>query len=117
MHSQAATGNQEDRGERPTSMSSLQCRRQALAGLSILLICCLCCFGQSSAPPPQPLGLVEALQSTLASHPELHIQEQQVIASRGARRESSGSFDTVIGTTFSQTRVNNPLTLFNQGQA
>ena len=68
-------------------------------------------------PPPQPLGLVEALQSTLASHPELHIQEQQVIASRGARREASGSFDTVIGTTFSQSRVNNPLTLFNQEQA
>jgi outer membrane protein len=97
-------------------MSSLQCRRQALTGLSILLICCLRSFGQTSAAPPQPLGLVEALQSTLASHPELHIQEQQVVASRGAMREASGLFDTVIGTTFSQTRVNNPLTIYNQQQ-
>jgi outer membrane protein TolC len=74
-------------------------------------------LGQSSAPSPQPLGLIEALQSTLSNQPALHIQEQQVVASRGASQQASGSFDTVIGTTFSQNRINNPLTLFNQEQA
>ena len=33
------------------------------------------------------------------------------------RRQASGAFDTVIGTTLSQNRINNPLTLFNQEQA
>jgi len=98
-------------------MNSLQCRRWALAVGTILLVCCLRSLGQSSAPSPQPLGLVEALQSTLANQPALHIQEQQVVASRGASRQASGLFDTVIGTTFSQNRINNPLTLFNQEQA
>lgn len=98
-------------------MNSLQCRRAALTVATILVIYCLEALGQSSAPPPPPLGLLEALQSTLANQPGLHIQEQQVVASRGADRQASGLFDTVIGTTLSQNRVNNPLTLFNQEEA
>ena len=103
--------------EKITLMNSLQCRRRALAVGTVLLACCLGSFGQSSAPPPPPLGILEALRSTLANQPELHIQEQQVVASRGASRQASGPFDTVIGTSLSQNRINNPLTLFNQEEA
>jgi outer membrane protein TolC len=98
-------------------MNSLQGRRPTLAVGAILLFCCLRSFGQSSEPTPQPLGLVEALQSTLSNQPALHIEEQQVISSRAVRRQASGAFDTVIETTLSQNRINNPLTLFNQEQA
>jgi len=106
-----------DRQEKIIPMNSLQCRRRALAVGAILLVCCLRSFGQSSVPSPQPLGLLEALQSTLANQPALHIGEQQVVSSRAIRRETSGAFDTVFGTTLSQNRINNPLTLFNQEEA
>ena len=66
---------------------------------------------------PSRSDLLEALQSTLSNQPALHIGEQQVVASRAVRRQASGPFDTVIGTTLSQNRINNPLTLFNQEQA
>jgi outer membrane protein TolC len=82
-----------------------------------LLVLCLNCFGQSSPPAPQPLDLLEALQSTLSNHPALHIEEQQVVSSRAVRREASGPFDTIIGSSLSQSRINNPLTIFNQEQA
>jgi outer membrane protein TolC len=57
------------------------------------------------------------LQSTLANQPAVHIQEQQVVSSRAVRQQAKGQFDTVVGTTLSQSRINNPLTLFNQEQA
>jgi len=98
-------------------MNSLQCRRAALATVAILLVGCLRSPGQSSVPSPQPLGLIEALQSTLTNQPALHIEEQQVVSSRAFRRQASGAFDTALGTTLSQNRINNPLTLFDQGQA
>lgn len=98
-------------------MNSLQCRRSALAVGSLLLVCCLRSFGQSSGPPSQPLGLVEALQSTLANQPALHIQEQQVVASRAAVRQATGLFDTVFETTLSQNRINTPLNFYDRGQA
>jgi outer membrane protein TolC len=74
-------------------------------------------FGQSGEPSTQPLALLEALQSTLANHPALHIQEQLVVASRAARRQASGLFDTVLGTSLLQNRINTPLTVFDQEQA
>jgi len=98
-------------------MNRLQCRRPALAIGAILLICSLRSLGQSSAPSPPPLGLLEALQATLSNQPALHIEEQQVVSSRAVRRQASGPFDTVIGTTLSQNRINNPLTIFDQEQA
>lgn len=98
-------------------MNALRCRRLALAVAAILVVCCLRSFGQSSGPSPQPLDLLAALQSTLANQPALHIGEQQVVASRGARQQASGAFDTNLAGTLSQNRINNPLTLFNQEQA
>ena len=107
----------QDRQEKITLMNRLQCRRPALAIGAILLICSLRSLGQSSAPSPPPLGLLEALQATLSNQPALHIEEQQVVSSRAVRRQASGPFDTVIGTTLSQNRINNPLTIFDQEQA
>lgn len=98
-------------------MNRLQCRQSALALAAILLVCVLRGYGQSSAPPLPPLDLLEALQSTLANQPALHIEEQQVVSSRAARRQASGEFDTVVESTVSQNRINNPLTLFNQEEA
>ena len=98
-------------------MNSSQRRRSVLAVGAILLVRCLPLFGQSSGPPPQPLDLLNALQSTLANQPALRIGEEQVVASRGARQRASGIFDTSLAGSFSQNRINNPLTLFNQEQA
>ena len=97
-------------------MSSLDCH-PTLAVAIVVLACCLQSFGQSSQPPPQPIELIEALQSTLANQPALHIQEQQVVSSRAVHRQASGTFDTVIESSLFQNRINNPLTLFNQEQA
>lgn len=100
-------------------MNSLECRRAALASGAWVLVCFLPCFGQTNPSPPhdQPVGLVEALQSTLANHPALRIGEQQVVSSRALHRQTSGAFDTVIASGFTQNRVNTPLTLFSQEQA
>ncbi len=95
----------------------MQYWRPALVVGALLLVCGLRCYGQSSPPLPQPLGLVEALKATLANQPALHIQEQKVISSRSVRRQASGTFDTVVRTSFSQNRINNPLTLYDQEQA
>ncbi|HUB02714.1 MAG TPA: TolC family protein [Terriglobales bacterium] len=40
-----------------------------------------------------------------------------MIVNRAFTRQASGQFDTFLGSTFSQTRLNNPLTLFDQQQA
>jgi outer membrane protein TolC len=98
-------------------MKSFVRRRAALTVGAILLVCSLRSFGQSSSPSAQPLGLLDALQSTLVNQPALHIEEQQVVSSRAVRRQASGAFDAVIGTSLSQNRINNPLTPFNQQQA
>ncbi len=98
-------------------MRTLECRSSALAFGAALLACCLPAFGQSTAPSPPPLGLIEALQSTLANQPVLRIQQQQVVSSKALRRQASGPFDTVITSTLAQTRTNNPLTIFDQEQA
>ena len=104
--------------QRDYSTKRRLCWRPALAAGAILLVCCLQFDGQSiPLPTPQPLGLVEALKATLANQPALHIQEQQVISSLAVRRQASGAFDTVVDTSFSQNRTNNPLTLFSQQQA
>ena len=97
-------------------MTGVQCRRSALAVGSILLVSCLQSFAQSGSSS-QPLELVEALQSTLANQPALQIQQQQVVSSKAVRQQTSGAFDTLTQASFSQNRVNNPLTIFNQEQA
>jgi outer membrane protein len=115
--SRATLEKQNDPRVTAIPVNGVDCRHMALAAGMILLVCSLPSFGQSSAPSTQPLGLFDVLQATLANQPALHIQEQQVISSRAARREASGVFDTVIASTLSQNRVNTPLTLFDQEQA
>jgi len=98
-------------------MKLLECGRRALVVGAFLLAGCAPSYSQSNSLPPQPLALIDALQSTLADHPALHIGEQLVLSSQAAHREASAPFDAVIGTALSQNRVNNPLTIFDQEQA
>ena len=98
-------------------MSSVSRRRVTLAAGTLLLVCGLGSFGQSGPTSSLPLELIGALQLTLANQPALHIGEQQVVSSRGARQQASGAFDTVIASRLSQNRLNNPLTNFSQEQA
>jgi outer membrane protein TolC len=98
-------------------MRTLGLRKPAQMAGTLVVLCCLRSVSQSSPPPRPPLGLFDALQSTLANQPAVHIQEQQVFASQGARQQTRGQFDAVLGASFSQARVNNPLTLFDQQQA
>ncbi len=117
--SQRAGGRQEtlrSEGENH-SMRILECLPRPFALGAALLFCCGPAFGQSAASTPPPLGLIEALQSTLANQPALRIQQQQVVSSKALHRQASGPFDTVITSTLSQTRTNNPLTVFDQEQA
>ena len=97
-------------------MKSFEWRRSRTAGIT-LLFCCAMAYGQSSDSMGQPVGLVDALQFTLDKHPALKIGQEQVVFSRAVRRQASGAFDTVIGTSLFQNRTNNPLTTFNQEEA
>jgi outer membrane protein len=98
-------------------MNGFPGRQRVLAAEILLLVCSLGSFGQSSPPAPVPLELIQALQSTLANQPALHIGEQQVVTSRALHQEASGAFDTLTQASMFQNRINSPLTLFNQEEA
>lgn len=70
--------------------------------------------GNTSALPG--LTLLEALQSTLALHPVLHLAEQQVALDRGVRRQATGQFDTLLNSSFSQEHTATPLTQLERAQ-
>ena len=57
-----------------------------------------------------PIGLLDAVQSTLARHPLLGVQRQQVEISRALRQQRSGDFDTQLRLTTALSRTNTPLT-------
>jgi outer membrane protein TolC len=67
-------------------------------------------------PAPPGLTLLEALQSTLALHPSLRIQQQQVDLGRGLRQQASGQFDTVLDAGLSQDHTDTPLTQLERAQ-
>lgn len=64
--------------------------------------------------PGTKLTLLEALESTLANQPQLHLEEQQVEISRALKQQASGQFDLVVGSNFSQNHLVTPLTLYEQ---
>jgi outer membrane protein TolC len=79
-------------------------------------------YGQlpTPTPPQQPLaalGLIEAIKSTLAHHPLLFVQEQQVAFDRGVAQQQAGLFDPVFADSASYVRSNQPLTKYQQSQA
>src|SRR5689334_10742627 len=86
------------------------------AGFIVLLPWPHSLSAQSPSTSDAPLTLLEALQSTLSSQPQLQIQQQQVASSRALTQEARGQFDTVTSSTFSFFRVDNPLTLLGQPQ-
>jgi outer membrane protein TolC len=68
--------------------------------------------GQTQAP----LTLADALQTTLERHPQLGIQEQQVISKRGALQQASGQFDLLLSGDALQGHTFRALTGFEEFQ-
>jgi outer membrane protein TolC len=61
-----------------------------------------------------PLTLDDAIRSTLLRHPQLRIQEQQVIAQQGVLQQASGQFDTNLVGDASQGHAYRPLTAYEE---
>lgn len=64
-----------------------------------------------------PIGLLDAVQSTLARHPLLEIQRQQVEISRAQKQQRSADFDTQLRLTSTESRTNTPLTEVGRSSA
>jgi len=59
---------------------------------------------------------MDALRSTLAKHPGIQFQEQQVMLNQGILRVASGQFDTSLNASMSQGYTSTPLTAAQQLQ-
>ncbi|HEX8894076.1 MAG TPA: TolC family protein [Terriglobales bacterium] len=59
---------------------------------------------------------MDALRSTLAKHPGIQLQEQQVKLNEGILRVASGQFDTTLNASMSQGYTSTPLTAAQQAQ-
>ena len=68
------------------------------------------------APPPSRVTLLDAIGSTLSSHPLIRSQQAQVQISRGLLSQAAGEFDSLITSGFSSSRTDVPLTNFQQQQ-
>ncbi len=85
--------------------------------LILLPLASLVSFAQTGLElPHSSVTLIDALQSTLAKHPGIQIQEQQLNLNEGALRVASGQFDTTLSANMSQARVYTPLTFLQQFQ-
>jgi outer membrane protein len=72
---------------------------------------CLPCAGQTNIHVlEKPVGLLEALQSTLEKHPNIQVEERTLDYNRGALRIASGAFDRIYLANASQSYTNTPLT-------
>jgi outer membrane protein TolC len=77
----------------------------ALTALALL------CFAQDSSGP---LRLADVIRSTLAAHPLLAIQKDQVQVSRAIKRQTAGLFDTQVSSSLTHGRTTTPLTTLDQ---
>ena len=87
----------------------------------VLLVLVVCRMGIAQAGPTQQvsslpgpgqqLTLLQSLESTLVSQPQLQIQLQQVEISRAIKQQATGQFDLALAGGFSQAHTNSPLTL------
>ena len=57
-----------------------------------------------------PIGLLDAVQTTLARHPLLELQRMEVDISRAQKQQRSADFDTQLRLSTTQSRTNTPLT-------
>ena len=84
------------------------------SGLVLSLQALPVAVGQDDTPPgaadQAPIGLLDAVQSTLARHPLLEVQRKQVEISRAQKQQRSADFDTQLRLTSTQSRTNTPLT-------
>lgn len=77
----------------------------------------LCLAWAQGQPPAMRISLVDAVQTTLDQHPLLHFQERQIDISKGIKQQATGQFDTVLGASANQNRVNTPLDTLTRLQA
>ncbi len=67
-----------------------------------------------AAQDAAPLTLADAIRSTLLRHPQISIQQQQVIAQQGVLQQAKGQFDTSLTADASQGHAYRPLTAYEQ---
>ena len=75
------------------------------------------CRGQAlcqATTPQKDLTLLEAIELTLRNHPLIRSQLAQVQISRGLQEQAAGLFDSLITSSFNQSRATIPLSLFQQ---
>jgi outer membrane protein len=77
----------------------------------------LCLAWAQAQPPVMGIALVDAVQTTLDRHPLLHFQEKQVDISKALKQQATGQFDTILGASANQNRVNTPLDSVTRLQA
>lgn len=106
---------------RITIIAMKESARRGSVPSALVFVCGLLFNGvsycQVGSTPTGQLTLLDALQSTLAAHPALRIQEQEVVTSRAVKQQASGRFDAVLASGFSQSRTNLPLSQFEKDQA
>jgi len=87
-------------------------------GLLLLVFTSTSGIAQTSIDiPQQTFGLLDAIQQTLAKHPNILLGARQVDISRGVLQQASGQFDTVLGANGQHSRTITPLTKLQQAQA
>ncbi len=99
---------------------SLRMRGAVKATISMLLVLGILvsesCAQIVAPTPSKDIALLEAVQSTLANHPLLRLQEAQVEITRGQQEQASGQFDLLTVGGFSQDRAVAPLSPGQQEQ-
>ena len=67
---------------------------------------------EDSSPPKDDGGitLMQAVKQTLVKQPSIHLIETQVKTRQGELQEAAGKFDWVLGSSFSLSEENTPLT-------
>lgn len=69
-----------------------------------------------AVPSHSGLTLLDAIVSTLIHHPLIRSQQAQVQISRGLLLQASGTFDSLVASSFSSDKMSIPLTSFQQEQ-
>lgn len=97
----------------------LDCRRYrtTCAGVATAFLWVAAGLGQDAGPHPRGLSILDAVRSAVANHPAILEQRQQIEITRGMQMQAAGQFDTSVGGSLSQSRVNTPLTRLEQLQA
>ena len=88
-------------------------RKYKLSPLCTLLIATFATLPIMAQSSPA-LTLADAMRSTLLRHPQLLIQDQQVIVQEGVLQQAKGQFDTKLAADASQGHTYRPLTAYEE---